>query len=172
VLQRFTATESPEAGPPTIGPSAVPDTGGERYTPSEAGRAQPYIARWPAQDSAASPARGPAELPLHEPAIQRSVAAEATGPAPARPAHDTSMPLVRPPAFRPPSIPAITTGEMEAGGIVQRVESEGAAAGQEPASESGKEESGPNLDQLAWQIYPIIKHMLGIERERRYGNPL
>jgi len=154
----------------------------EPVPPSEAGRARPYIARWPAQPPAAPVDLGPAaqepdrggrpELPLREPAVQRSTLAEATGPALARPAHDTSMPLVRPPALRPPSIPAITTGEIEAGGIVQRVVTEGAAAGQEPAAASGGERAGPDLDNLARQIYPIIKHMLTIERERRYGHPL
>jgi hypothetical protein len=68
--------------------------------------------------------------------------------------------------------PAIATGEIEGGGIVQRTEVEGAAAGQESASKPGEQRPGLDLDHLARQIYPIIKHMLAIERERRYGHPL
>lgn len=38
--------------------------------------------------------------------------------------------------------------------------------GEQPAE---GEEKKPNLDQLAQQVYPIIKRMLMIERERRPG---
>jgi len=82
------------------------------------------------------------------------------------------MPLAKPPALQPPLTPAIATGEIEGGAIVQRAEVEGAAAGQESGGKSGEQGSGLDLDHLARQIYPIIKHMLAIERERRYGNPL
>ena len=110
-------------------------------------------------------------MPLREPVVQRAPLGEAGGPAPAQPA-ELSMPLARPPALRPPSIPAIATGEIEPGGIVQRVTTEEPTAGQKPGGGSAQETPGPNLDQLARQIYPIIKHMLAIERERRYGHPL
>ncbi|MFC2023940.1 hypothetical protein ACFLT5_04315, partial [Chloroflexota bacterium] len=52
--------------------------------------------------------------------------------------------------------------------IVQRVEEEEAApvAGGMPAEE---EEPGLNLDDLAGQVYPLIKRMLAVERERIWG---
>jgi hypothetical protein len=47
--------------------------------------------------------------------------------------------------------------------IVQRVETPPAAAAEPPAAEAPQ----PNLDDLARQIYPLIKRMLAVERERR-----
>jgi hypothetical protein len=35
--------------------------------------------------------------------------------------------------------------------------------------EAGEEMPGPDLDDLARQVYPLIKRMLAIERERRLG---
>jgi len=69
-----------------------------------------------------------------------------------------------------PEVPGIDTAGSRGGGKwVQRVATAEPSAGQS-AEEGKKPES--DLDHLARQIYPIIKHMLTIERERRYGNPL
>jgi hypothetical protein len=111
----------------------------------------------------------------------------------------THMAMLRPPqarfadegqvgvaqAWRPelplPTTPQLPTGEMlqrEALAIsmdlappprrvevVQRAEMEMTPAA-EPAEE---EESGTDLDNLARQVYPLIKRMLAIERERRFS---
>ncbi len=48
-------------------------------------------------------------------------------------------------------------------GVVQRVEEAETIAGQPP--EEGEEEM--DLDKLARQVYPIIRRLLAVERERR-----
>ncbi len=106
------------------------------------------------------------ELPLPPP-LQRSVA-------PARPAStawiqrqpetSTPSPVVTPRpepwherivqrdgGEEPPSQPAATTG------------------GEPPPQPTGGESAPPNLDSLARQIYPLIKRMLAVERERKWG---
>jgi len=52
------------------------------------------------------------------------------------------------------------------GGWVQREVKTTPATGQAAEKE---EKSAPDLDHLARQIYPILKRMLAVERERRSG---
>jgi len=60
-----------------------------------------------------------------------------------------------------------TIGSRDAGQWVQRVTEAQPASGQ--SAEKGKG-SAPDLDLLARQIYPILKRMLAVERERRSGH--
>jgi hypothetical protein len=118
--------------------------------------------------------------PLVLPALPRPVSPRAPSSSPpARPAQavkpgvsrpdersELSLPLAPPPAPQPapaevvqrqpepPAISSVTPPQQ----IVQRAE------GEEP---SGEARGGPDLSELARQIYPLVKRMLAIERERR-----
>jgi hypothetical protein len=53
---------------------------------------------------------------------------------------------------------------------VQRVEEEQLPAAVVPPPQAAAGEGAPaNLDSLARQIYPLIKRMLAVERERKLG---
>ncbi len=115
------------------------------------------------------------ELPLPPP-LQRSAA-------PARPASTTPSTLIQ--RQPEPSVPSpVVTARPEPWGerIVQRDDGEEGSPslptgveGSSPATvtppQPAEEQStqSPNLDRLAHQIYPLIKRMLAVERERKWG---
>ncbi len=127
----------------------------------------------PAQTGWTQAAAG--ELPLPPP-LQRSAA-------PARPASTTPSTLIQ--RQPEPSAPSpIVTARPEPWGerIVQRdggeegspslptgVEGSSPATVTPPQPAEEQSTQSPNLDRLAHQIYPLIKRMLAVERERKWG---
>ena len=137
-------------------PASVPSRPG---TPPEAGRTP--AREIPTQSGWTQAVTG--ELPL-PPALQRSVA-------PARPVSTASTTLIQRQPEAPAPSPAVTPWpEPRREEVVQRVEGEEppptALPPQAPAAGEGAPE---NLDSLARQIYPLIKRMLAVERERKLG---
>jgi len=116
-------------------------------------------------------ARLPA-LPLHQPVVQRVSAPEVkAAPQPLAsqtvsiaPAMSAPAPLSGPVIQRTPAsviqrMPAEPATSSSGSGLIQRVEN---------ASADVPETSAPmDLDTLARQVYPIIKHLLAVERDRR-----
>ncbi len=105
------------------------------------------------------------DLPLHQPVVQRVSAPEAKATpklvenefVSAASAPPVSNSAITPVIQRTPTEPSATSQEP---GFIQRVES----APVEPGPETPEL---ADLDDLARQVYPIIKHMLAVERERR-----
>jgi hypothetical protein len=107
----------------------------------------------PQADSEQRPA-----LPLAIPRLMESAGAAAE-PAPARPI-TPAPPTIQRYAAAEPTAPVISTTPAA---VVQRVEEQTLVAAASPPGE----ETAPNLDDLARQVYPLIKQMLAVERERR-----
>ena len=113
------------------------------------------------------------DLPLHQPVPQRVSAPEAKAASQlvksefvaAVPAPPVSVPAITPAIQRTPEpviqrTPTEPSTTSQEAGFIQRVES--------GPAEPGPEAPEPvDLDNLARQVYPIIKHMLAVERERR-----
>ena len=118
--------------------------------------------------------------------LQRQPIAAKPTPAVSRSGSDDSFRTQ--PALQPPAMPEPVAEWLASQKTVQRyplvapspphqisrqeageVGDSGAAAGTETEDEDSKEQQ-PDLDQLARQIYPLIKQMIRIERERRPNN--
>ena len=125
-------------------------------TPPELGQAAPAGGP-PAQSGWARTAAG--ELPL-PPVLQRSVA-------PARPVSTTV--IQRQPEVPAPSSVVISRPEPRREGMVQRDGEEPPTTVAPPPQPPAEQSTPTNLDSLARQIYPLIKRMLAVERERKRG---
>jgi hypothetical protein len=99
------------------------------------------------------------DLPLPPP-LQRSVT-------PARPVSTTL--IQRQPEAPAPSPVVPSRPESGREGMVQRAGEEPPLATVTPPQPPAGESTPPNLDSLARQIYPLIKRMLAVERERKWG---
>jgi hypothetical protein len=116
----------------------------------------------------------PIDLPLHRAPVQPE--SQPVAPAVSRPvAHESGFAVVAPPALAPGSAPSIqrmpepviqrtpieSADSSAEAGFIQRTETVPELAAQPP-------EAAPvDLDQLARQVYPLIKRLIAIERERR-----
>ena len=165
----------PDAGLSAEAAEAAPSVpGARRAVPLDLARRLQAAARSRAPSGAAS---GAAEAGGSAPAGETgpsSYARASAGPLPP-PAAATAPPSAPRAASAPAAIASVSTAPASGGivqrSIIQRAETEPGSEGMVTGVSVGESEvtEGPamNLDELARQVYPLIKRMLAVERERR-----
>lgn len=104
----------------------------------------------------------PATAPTRMPSVtRRRTISDIAGQAPAKPSSPTAA------SPRPAALPLAAPGR--AARTIRRAPAEAAALPPPPAPESNAPAAVPDLHTLARQVYPILKRMLSVERERLRG---
>jgi hypothetical protein len=130
---------------------------------------------WVAAQVPATPSSGTTALPLTPGVdLQRQVAPQLEGASGVGATELVSVarPLPLPPVSRLTAVPQaqrmplLQEQELTGPGVVQRAGEEESAPGKTPGPEKQTE---PDLDDLARKVYPLIKRMIAIERERLFS---
>jgi hypothetical protein len=112
-------------------------------------------------------------MPLVAGAKSASSAREQRTPASALPTSPAILPSVSDMTLRRAAATPTPSVELpvQSAGMIQRAISSATEPATQPMMEASQPIEAPtlNLDQLARQIYPLIKRMLSVERERRPG---